>query len=338
MIPGVGADKLPKGSISVDPAAPEAGDDVTLSFDATPGQIPDPSTFTYQWYLNSNLLVGEVNSTLILTDVDEFDEGFYECYVTNANGTKIFNKNLTITSFYYLQPNGTDFYFAPDTTSRYLQPTPQPNVVLTDLQLWVDAGELESYPGTGSTWFDISGNNNDFTLIGGPTYSSSNGGILQFAAGVSYGELNSLDYRTQSFTIMFAARWSSGVSNNRRRVVNSRYNNWFVGHQQGPAIMADGYYAEGWIRQSNANDTNWRIYAATEDYANDLRYLYINDVAMSGTANAGTEGFQGLNLAIWQSSAEASDCEIGWILLYDRVLTAGEMTQNFNVYKDRYGL
>jgi len=41
------------------------------------------------------------------------------------------------------------------------------------LQLYLDAGNTTSYPGTGLTWFDISGNSRNFTLDSGFTYRSS---------------------------------------------------------------------------------------------------------------------------------------------------------------------
>jgi hypothetical protein len=48
------------------------------------------------------------------------------------------------------------------------------------LQLYLDAGNSSSYSGSGSTWTDLSGNGRNATLVNGPTYSSSNGGILNF--------------------------------------------------------------------------------------------------------------------------------------------------------------
>jgi hypothetical protein len=48
------------------------------------------------------------------------------------------------------------------------------------LVLHLVAGNSRSYPGTGTTWYDISGNNNHGTLVNGPTYSSANGGSISF--------------------------------------------------------------------------------------------------------------------------------------------------------------
>ena len=46
--------------------------------------------------------------------------------------------------------------------------------------LCLDAGSRLSYPGSGTTWTDLSGNGNTGTLVNGPTYSSANSGAIVF--------------------------------------------------------------------------------------------------------------------------------------------------------------
>jgi len=48
------------------------------------------------------------------------------------------------------------------------------NIINSGLVLHLDAGNTASYPGSGTTWTDLSGTNNHGTLENGPTYSSSN--------------------------------------------------------------------------------------------------------------------------------------------------------------------
>ena len=55
-----------------------------------------------------------------------------------------------------------------------------PNGIVDGLVLALDAGNTKSYPGSGTTWTDLSGNSNTGTLTNGPTYSSDNGGYLNF--------------------------------------------------------------------------------------------------------------------------------------------------------------
>jgi hypothetical protein len=56
-------------------------------------------------------------------------------------------------------------------------PAPTPTYP-TSLKLFIDAGNPASYPGSGTTWTDLSGNGNNGTLVNGTSYSPSNGGIF----------------------------------------------------------------------------------------------------------------------------------------------------------------
>ena len=51
---------------------------------------------------------------------------------------------------------------------------------LEDIILYFDAGNPSSYPGNGNTWYDLTSNNNDGTLVNGPIHSFNNGGYFYF--------------------------------------------------------------------------------------------------------------------------------------------------------------
>jgi hypothetical protein len=55
-----------------------------------------------------------------------------------------------------------------------------PKTVTDGLVLYLDAANPKSYPGSGTAWSDLSGNGYTGTLINGPTFSSGNGGSIQF--------------------------------------------------------------------------------------------------------------------------------------------------------------
>jgi hypothetical protein len=55
-----------------------------------------------------------------------------------------------------------------------------PAILTNGLVLNVDARFTPSYPRQGTTWYNLSGYENNFTLLNGPTYSSSNGGAIVF--------------------------------------------------------------------------------------------------------------------------------------------------------------
>jgi hypothetical protein len=55
-----------------------------------------------------------------------------------------------------------------------------PNTISTGLRIYYDAANVRSYPGTGTSWYDLSGNGTTGTLTNGPTFSSDNGGAIVF--------------------------------------------------------------------------------------------------------------------------------------------------------------
>lgn len=55
-----------------------------------------------------------------------------------------------------------------------------PKIITAGLVLYLDAANTRSYPGTGTTWSDLSRSQNTGTLINGPTFSSGNGGSIVF--------------------------------------------------------------------------------------------------------------------------------------------------------------
>jgi hypothetical protein len=82
-------------------------------------------------------------------------------------------------------------------------PSVVPTSPVTDgLLIQLDAGQSESYPGTGSTWTDLSGTNNG-TLVNGVTYTSSNGGGLVFDGSDDYVSLGTINTNLTNNTFMF---------------------------------------------------------------------------------------------------------------------------------------
>jgi hypothetical protein len=91
-------------------------------------------------------------------------------------------------------------------TDKIIVGTPLPNIPLDGLQMYLDAGIVQSYGRTGTTWTDLSGNANNCTLVNGPTYSTSQGGGIQFDATDDYATIpdsNSLDLTSLTISLWF---------------------------------------------------------------------------------------------------------------------------------------
>lgn len=57
---------------------------------------------------------------------------------------------------------------------------PLKNTGVSNLVLALDAGNINSYPRSGTTWTDLSGNRNNGTLTNGPTFNRVSGGSIAF--------------------------------------------------------------------------------------------------------------------------------------------------------------
>jgi len=207
-----------------------------------------------------------------------------------------------------------------------------PRIVTDGLVLSLDAANTKSYPGSGTTWTDLSGNGNNGTLVNGPTYSGSNGGVIVLDGVNDYIDIP-INLSTSNYTIMGAARYVTVGG----RTFSAKNNNWLMGHWGG---TTENYFAEGWVSSvgAGAADTNWRIYAATGNYAGDSWAMYVNGQLSTGPNNGGGAGPNGFAVGSVFGSGEFSNSHISNLIVYNRVLTAAEIQQNFNALRSRYGI
>jgi hypothetical protein len=212
------------------------------------------------------------------------------------------------------------------------------SLITNGLIMYVDAANPRSYPGTGNTWYDLSGNNNHMTLVNGVTYSTASGGVLQTDGTNDYISLYPFNLATTNHTIMGASRYSGAT---RGRIITSRGGNWLLGHW---ANYVRNYYANGNIRLApdfgvpgDAGNTNWYISTAVENYSSDIWTMYSNGEHVITSSN-GTTGPDGFSIGAWQTNLEFSTGEISFLMVYNRLLSATEIKQNYNATKKRFGL
>jgi len=204
-----------------------------------------------------------------------------------------------------------------------------PAIVMNGLVMYVDAANVKSYPGSGTTWFDMSGNGNHLTLTGSPVFTST---VAQFNGTTQYAD-NTLNLSTGTSTIFAASRYSGAING---RVITSKTNNWLLGHWSSTVA---NYYAAGWVTAIGAGglDTNWRIYAGTADVTAVSYNFYING-SLNTSGATGTAGPNGISVGRFGGGTEYSTCEVSFVMAYNRVLTAAEVLQNYTALSGRFGI
>jgi hypothetical protein len=222
------------------------------------------------------------------------------------------------------------------------------SIVTDGLVLHLDAGNTASYPGSGTTWTDLSGNGNDMTLINGPTFDSGNGGSIVFDGTNDRAERNPINVGN-SFTI---SAWV--YFNNTNNLQNILSNSWSYNSLQGfsfqtysnssfyLSVEGDGPYR---ITSSNSYTANtW--FNAVATYDGTTIKMYVNGIELSysdGSSAAVTISYGPTLLYLSaQNAFGAPDWfmsgKISQIALYNRALSAAEIESNYNALKGRYGL
>ena len=237
-----------------------------------------------------------------------------------------------------------------------------PKIVTDGLVLCLDAADRNSYPGSGSTWYDLSGNGNNGTFGPGaaaPTFSSGNGGSLVFDGSDDYlgGNLNYSPTTYPNFSVEAWVYGDSWIIDNSYRGVLNRSNG--VNHDFSVYISSSshdtnsaGEMASWVINTSNSliqhRSTNLILQTGTWNYCvwifNDgtgfTYYLNDNNSATNNTntTRRKTVTSSPYNVGKWVGGGYTWDGRISNVKFYTKALSADEVRGNYNATKGRFGL
>jgi hypothetical protein len=219
-----------------------------------------------------------------------------------------------------------------------------PNIVTNGLVLALDAGNTKSYPGSGTTWLDKSGNKYNGTLTNGPTFSSTNGGSLVFDGVDDYIAVNTTPNLTNPLTICAFVN-TSVVTGSNQVIYGPSANgsdNWLSVSSNKVQIYATqasdvNNFAITGTTTIEAN--KW--YHITGIVNNNVTSIYINGVfEVASSAQAFTAGGWNSTARIGQRATGQFpfNGRIASIHGYNRALSAQEVLQNYNATKSRFNL
>ena len=224
--------------------------------------------------------------------------------------------------------------------------------VTSGLMLQLDAGNVSSYPGSGTTWSDVGGAYSG-VLTNGAAYSSDDGGVIRLDGTNDYVNIEddpSLRAPIGSaITIQMWAKISSATANDglfSKQFGAASYdgfslvtgnNNKLQLNMNGAVV--NGIYASG---SNNVWTTNtWYLFTAivhfggnSKVYVNTSKVIDVNNAESSmPSPNAPLRIGQGI-----QDSAGHPAMDVGQFYFYNKALTEQEITDNYNATKSRYGL
>jgi len=206
-------------------------------------------------------------------------------------------------------------------------------IVTSGLILHLDAGDSNSYSGSGTTWTDLSGNGNDGTLVNGAAYSSADGGSIVFDGSNDYVNLGPLQVNTSSGTI---GLWINLDSITGRFF--GRHNDFECRFSGNNLVLDFGSFFKLTSSRSSWSGA-WLYVVMTWDEAGNTSALYVNNTLDStGTCSSVSALTGDMNLGRSSANNGYINGKMSAFHSYNRILTATEITQNFNAFKGRFGL
>ncbi len=212
-----------------------------------------------------------------------------------------------------------------------------PKIVTDGLVFAVDAGSERSYSGSGTNWADLSGNANNVTLTNGPVFNT--GGYFEFDGTDDFGYNGSTSLEITGNVTMNAWIRHDGSGNSVGNYMSQSQNSGYRMRRQGASGNALWIYASGNSVSGGAiYDNIW--YMVTAVFSSSGLRAYINDdlVASNTTAYASGTFGGGLYIGAYAVALELFGGDISSCKIYNKALSAAEVTQNFNAQKSRFGL
>jgi hypothetical protein len=225
-----------------------------------------------------------------------------------------------------------------------------PRTVTNGLVLALDAANPKSYPGSGTTWTDLSGNGNNGTLVNGVGYSGDNLGSLSFDGVNDYinlGQNNFIFYPTQGLTV---SSWVKTSVADKWIIDSSR-----LSTSQGWGLNCGGAGPAFFLLNGLGNQVSSGFSIATGNWINLVGtwtpsislLMYVNGIQVGSNTssipssinlpdpiydtNIGRRAAGNTVSAYWNGNiAQAS--------IYNRALTAAEIQQNFNATRSRFSI
>jgi hypothetical protein len=229
-----------------------------------------------------------------------------------------------------------------------------PKVVRNGLVLFLDAANRKSFANTGTTWTDMSGSNNNGIIYNAPTYNSS--GFITFNGSsqqVGFANTSSLRFEgTLPYTLSVwcnitadpgPSSWARIMDRDNDPGTGRSGYNFYVNQTGGTNLQifserqcpAGGGGSVGITVPTSTFLNTWNNFVITYDSTNLI--MYRNGVIVSGPA--------ALSGSIVNASATYSlflygsnRGHIAANMVYNRALSAAEVSQNFNAMRGRFNI
>lgn len=230
-----------------------------------------------------------------------------------------------------------------------------PYVVTSGLVLYLDAGNTRSYPGSGNTWYDISGKGYNATLFNSPSFSN---GFIQFRAATTTSQFATTSFNegvlksdSSSFTLEVFFKYVSTPPSDEAVVIGRSGSHGGIYLYQSGSIYHAIKTNLGWTGAQNYlvnSITAGQIYHSVLTYngATGVMSSYSNGSYVTGaTFDKTTYDFFSWSDVFYIGGIPSgnpqlftTNTDVSIVRCYNKLLSATEVLQNYNAQKAKFGL
>lgn len=230
-----------------------------------------------------------------------------------------------------------------------------PDLIQDGLVLSLDASDRNSYPGSGTTWFDLSGLNNSGSLINGPTFDTGSLGSIVFDGSNDYVNMgNSTALNSSNITFstwikrtaswLFAGSCIFWAKPNGDYTGNGFYIEPYTPSRDLLAVITNGSANNYFLDTISANTrfplNTWVNFTFTLNGNTPNMYFNgsLSSITIGGTPAITSTSDTKYILSNSPIYGNYTPGNISATQIYNRALTASEVLQNYNATKARFGL
>jgi hypothetical protein len=210
-----------------------------------------------------------------------------------------------------------------------------PKITTSGLILYLDAGNIKSYPTSGTSWSDLTNNSFNATLVNSPTFSNGNitfDGLNQY---VNLGNIAQIAPGTGDFTICFwinPTNWSSTYS---PLFTTTTTNGLWIGKNQGNFVLRAYNVADDLQYSTFPTVNTWTYVTVTR--SGTSANIYYNTASVVN--NVVTRNYvTGTSEICRDGTTNVFTGKFSIFKYYNRALSQSEIEQNYNALKTRFGL
>ena len=217
-----------------------------------------------------------------------------------------------------------------------------PKIVTDGLVMCLDAANRKSYSGIGTIWRDLTQSANNFSLVNGTSFSNSNQGsflldgnddVISISNPINIPNTES----SSSADIWFNTYTTSGTK--QILFVGKDGNSYQIEIRSN--ILRMGVWGGGFLVSSNITPSTFTWYNCTISTNGTTHNIYLNGQLINSNSTATQTGNVTrivIGSYLLNGGNEQFNGLISNVKIYNRVLSASEISQNYNALKGRFNL